>query len=359
MLKSKILHIAPALPPTGKGGEEKCIIKIIKYFSDKYDLTALIRKGKVDSGDFKIYNYDSKGTIKNYLIFIKKLTQSVKNSDLIHYHYPNYFYPNIIDLPIFLFIFLLLNKKFVIHIHLNIQFENFFGKIFYFFMLKIIFHFAKAIIVPTKFTKNLFIKKYQPNPNKIYIVPYGVSDEFFKRNLTRNKIFFKKILYIGRLHPWKQVDRIILAIEQMENYHLEIYGDGPERDYLQRLAKGLKNISFKGFKASETEIAMAFENADLMVLPSKAEEMPLSILESLAARVPVLCSQLPSIQSRYKDLIFYTTGEINDIRSKIEKITSKKNENKINRGRTYARKYTWSNVFLKIQKIYYEVIKKN
>lgn len=358
----RILHIGPALPPDGKGGQEKCMLKILQYFQKTYKLNILIKEGKSQEGRYSIYKFEPNFSIKNNVIFYKKLKFLLKRIDLVHFHYPDALFPKILIIPIFLFLNHFYKKKYIIHIHLMPSYTHFLWKIFqipYYFITKIFFIRATRIFTPTEFTKYSIYKNFKLNLNNIKIVPYGVANINFNLNLKRSIKNFKKIIFIGRLHPSKQVNRLIKAILQLtDDFKLSIYGDGPERKNLEKISKNNSRIKFYGYIEDEQHLSSAFEDADLMILPSKVEEMPLSIMESLAAGVPVICTNLPSIKSIYKDHIFYIDNCKNELIDTIYKVTSSNNDQVIKRGRSFAHNYTWEKHFKKIQSEYLEILMK-
>ncbi len=105
-------------------------------------------------------------------------------------------------------------------------------------------------------------------------------------------------------------------------------------------------------------LSVTFENANLMILPSLSEEMPLSIMESLAAGVPVLATSLPTIKSAYKNKINYIDEEdsIEILTREILKISKRDNRINIENGRKFAKNYSWSKNFKTIKEIYTKMV---
>lgn len=108
----------------------------------------------------------------------------------------------------------------------------------------------------------------------------------------------RRVLFLGRIHPTKCVDRLLLAWRDMENTHvgwdLIIAGRGDE-DYIRSLKEvaerqGLQRVSFVGplYGAEKTH---AYRNADLLVLPSHSENFGMVVAESLAHGCPVIASK--------------------------------------------------------------------
>ncbi|RYZ27742.1 MAG: glycosyltransferase [Chitinophagaceae bacterium] len=75
-----------------------------------------------------------------------------------------------------------------------------------------------------------------------------------------------------------------LALWQQDNWHLNIYGKGPDLFYLKNLASflGIQNkISFHG---SVSNIRMIWEQNHILLMPSLLEGMPLAVVEAMLCR---------------------------------------------------------------------------
>jgi glycosyltransferase involved in cell wall biosynthesis len=78
---------------------------------------------------------------------------------------------------------------------------------------------------------------------------------------------------------------------------VEIYGTGPEELMLRRrFGRTGVPVAFKGVVASE-DLATAFREADLFVLPSLEEGLPLALLEAMASGLPVVAAAVGGIPS--------------------------------------------------------------
>jgi glycosyltransferase involved in cell wall biosynthesis len=106
------------------------------------------------------------------------------------------------------------------------------------------------------------------------------------------------ILFMGRLHPIKGVDRLVVAFERVAskfpNALLVLAGPdeyGIERDFFMRAqARGLtQRVRFPGMVSGLLKSAL-LHRADLFCLPSDAEGFSMAILEALAHKTAVLIS---------------------------------------------------------------------
>lgn len=78
---------------------------------------------------------------------------------------------------------------------------------------------------------------------------------------------------------------------------LSIAGSGPERQALMNLAEKLgvsENVSFTG-RLDRDQMAALYRDADLMLNPTRVDNMPNSVLEALASGVPVVTTDVGGI----------------------------------------------------------------
>lgn len=125
--------------------------------------------------------------------------------------------------------------------------------------------------------------------------------------------------FIGRLSHEKGAKTLIEAANQLP-YKLVIIGGGPLMDELKSVAH--TNIKFVGFKQWD-DIKQLVGKARFSVIPSEwYENNPLSVIEAQCLGTPVLGANIGGIP----ELTDYTfsSGNIADLRSKIEKMWNSK-----------------------------------
>jgi glycosyltransferase involved in cell wall biosynthesis len=103
------------------------------------------------------------------------------------------------------------------------------------------------------------------------------------------------ILYVGRLHKQKGLDRFFRELphvfRELPEHDLLIVGEGKEQAALHRLAQRLliaDRVHFAGWQDDVPRIVAA---AEILVLPSRWEGMPNVVLEAMAAGKPVVATQ--------------------------------------------------------------------
>lgn len=139
--------------------------------------------------------------------------------------------------------------------------------------------------------------------DKLRIVHCGVVPERYAR--PRPSSDGLRLLFVGRLDPVKGVRVLLEAFAQartsVPDLTLDIIGDGPDRAHLATLARPFGDaVTFHGYKSQE-EVAAAMSAADVFVLPSFAEGLPVVLMEALAAGTPVICSQVAGVAELVED----------------------------------------------------------
>jgi len=98
-------------------------------------------------------------------------------------------------------------------------------------------------------------------------------------------------VFVGRLHPVKDVDTLLKAAAIVPELELVIVGDGPERTRLEAAAGRLgvhRRVRFHGFSSRVVDVLRA---ADAFLLSSHGEGMSNALLEAMACGLPCLVSR--------------------------------------------------------------------
>ncbi|MBE6138138.1 MAG: glycosyltransferase family 4 protein [Firmicutes bacterium] len=162
------------------------------------------------------------------------------------------------------------------------------------------------LIVPTQKTYDLFKEKYQIKRN-VHIIPTGIEiEKFYKENFKKEEIIRLRrslkistkdfiLTFVGRLGKEKSVDFLIEAHKKItskyKNVKLLIIGDGPEMDDFLSLTKKLNledHIIFTG-KVPWAMIPLYYQLSNVFVTASNTETQGLTLIEAMAASVPIVC----------------------------------------------------------------------
>jgi len=150
-------------------------------------------------------------------------------------------------------------------------------------------------------------------PGRIRIVPNGIDTNRFRpdpasRQLTRQLLGVgpntKLVINVGRLVPEKAQQLLIEAFAsivratdpaQQPDTHLFLVGDGPLRGDLEACIHRNGLTAFVTLLGKRTDVPDLLNAADLFVLSSDVEGMPLVIGEALASGCPVVATDAPGV----------------------------------------------------------------
>lgn len=195
---------------------------------------------------------------------------------------------------------------------------------------------ATELIVPTKKAYDLFKDKYKVDRN-VHIVPTGIEIErFYKENSKksdilrlREKLGIQKddfvILFVGRLGKEKSVDVLIegekMLAQKYPHVKLMIVGDGPDMEHFKQMVKENKiekNVIFTG-KVPYDQVPLYYEVSDIFATASRTETQGLTVIEAMAASLPVLAVDDDSFRiAVVNDLNGYLFNDLNGFVERVE-----------------------------------------
>lgn len=183
---------------------------------------------------------------------------------------------------------------------------------------------AWRVIVCSRYMEDELKRIFQLPGDKIRVVPNGVDLRRYQKKGEskdlRRDLFAapdeKIVLYVGRLVHEKGAHILIDAIPRILLHYPKakfiIAGKGPAADYLKSRARHLgiyERIYFTGYVDDATRDFL-YREADVAVFPSLYEPFGMVALEAMAARTPVVVSDVGGlseiVQHGENGLKFYT-----------------------------------------------------
>lgn len=196
---------------------------------------------------------------------------------------------------------------------------------------------------------------------KIYVIYCGVNTSEFKAK--SEKFSLPTVVCISRLTSYKRVEDLVWAfanlIKKGTKMSLLIIGQGPEEKKLRRIIQMLKLNKYVIFKRNLPRRALiqCLKSSYAFCLPSEVEGFGISVIESMAAGIPYVVSDIPvfkEITQNGKGGLIFKTGNIIDLTKKLDNLLVDKDlyTRKLKEGRHLARNYSWHNVAVQTEKIY-------
>ena len=138
-----------------------------------------------------------------------------------------------------------------------------------------------------------------------------------------------RMLAVGRLHEVKDHAFLVRACAQLQareiEFHCDIAGDGPERVRLESLIRKLgvqEKVTLLGH-TSRTQLDWLYKRADLVVLTSRSEGIPLVLMEAMARGKLVLApaiTGIPELVIAGKTGFLYRPGSMTDFLDQLTEI---------------------------------------
>ena len=301
----KILHVCPRYYPD-IGGVEEHVKNICERLAKKYDVSIFTTdpSGKLPNEEIvngvQVRRFKSWAPSEAYYFsrdLKKYLMENSGNYNIVHAHSYHAF-------PALYAAQAKAKNKLIFTPHFHGRGHSFLRNLLhipYKFLGKSIFARADKIICVSNYEKDLIIKSFKVDGEKIVIIPNGVNIEEF-RSLKRAKKDYKKdyksILCVSRLEEYKGIQYLIKVLPLLEgDVVLEIVGKGPYKEKLVKLA-GKLNVTerVKFFQdLPRNEFLQRYANADVFVLLSKHEAYGLSVAEALCAGIPCIVANTSAL----------------------------------------------------------------
>lgn len=167
---------------------------------------------------------------------------------------------------------------------------------------------AAAVMPVTANLRDAMLHHKLRNPNYV-IIPNVVDIDKFKPATVRTTYSKKVIVHLScftdRQKNISGILRVIKALSQLRNdFMLKLIGEGEDFDRMRSLAQelGLSDevVVFTGLKQG-VELVELLNHADLMIMFSNFENLPVVILESYACGVPVISTRVGGIHEHLND----------------------------------------------------------
>jgi len=230
---------------------------------------------------------------------------------------------------------------------------------------------STKIITPSNYVKREIVKTFGLNENKI-VVTYEAAEEEYASNCkpalpagrleTINDKQAKKesfLLYVGNTYPHKNITKLLEAILLLpKNVTLsivcprDVFKDRLENEIL---AKDLKDrVSVLPYQ-NVNSLTKIFAQSNAYVFPSLEEGFGIPGLNAMAAGLPLVASNIPTLKEVYGDAaLYFDPKNSKDIAEKINKvISSQKLSGELStKGKAQALKYSWQKMAKETLKVY-------
>ena len=220
----------------------------------------------------------------------------------------------------------------------------------------------KVIVISKVITKQLEEKYGYKDAALIYYgitcVPPLQSSDYIESIGLKKKQF---IIAVARFVEEKGFHDLLEAYSYLETpkTKLVLVGDADHETVyskeLKRRAQGAKNVVLTGF-VKEKKLAELFSHAQLFVMPSYHEGLPIAMLEAMSYNLPLLVSDIaPHCEADLPQDCYFRVGNVSSL---CEKLGSKLNGDAPSHdfSNRMAQQFNWDTVTQKTKAVYDEII---
>lgn len=316
-MRTKILHVIDSL---GRGGAETLLVGVIRslvtydhhivLLSDKNDFKDLIPEDCTIS----IVPFNRMYDLPFACLQLKKLIHSFK-PDIVHSHL---FWSSIIArlaTP---------SKVKLFYSNHCLQSLDAFQNRLYRLLEKALYNKRHTLISVSK-TVEADYKNFIKVKGRHVVLHNFVDDRFFSlKKMIRSTSITLKCIAVGRLATQKNWAFLLAAFSKLkgEDISLDIYGTGELKEKLEAIKNEyeLEKVQFKGLHRN---IEQVLPHYDLFISGSLYEGHPVSVLEAMAAGIPLLLSDIPVMHEAAQEFAVYF--DLADTQDFVEKIMFLKN----------------------------------
>ena len=160
-----------------------------------------------------------------------------------------------------------------------------------------------TVVVPSRKLAALASETWSISPRRLAYIPNGVDLSRFpvrENRLERWPTRRPVIGTVAALRPEKNIERLLRAFARLAvetDARLIIVGDGVERYRLEELARRMDLASRVEFVGHVAEPSSLYASFDVFALTSDTEQMPFSVLEAMAAGLPVVATDVGDVRA--------------------------------------------------------------
>lgn len=167
---------------------------------------------------------------------------------------------------------------------------------------------------------------------QLRIIPNGIDTQFWSPGVRRAETGGPlRLISVGRLEPVKGFDVLIEALAELHRRgtaaHLTLIGSGSQEPALRALAVQLglvEAVEFTGALPPE-DVRERFRTADMFVLSSYSEGMPLALMEAMACGLLCVATQVGGVDEITGGFVpLVEAGNFTSLANAIEKNTTKR-----------------------------------
>ena len=197
---------------------------------------------------------------------------------------------------------------------------------------RVMARFTDRFICVSEFERSLALRYRISSPRKLVVVYPGIetSEERPGRPSSDGPL---EVIFVGRLAPPKDPLLLLKAVAKLNldgKLRVKIVGDGELKEKAEQYKRdhGLQEIvSFTGTLPND-EVKQLLLRAHLLVLTSDWEGLPVSIMEAMAAGLPIVATRAGAVEELVEEGVngfLVNRGDVNGLTSALGRLVDNRN----------------------------------
>lgn len=320
----KVLHVINDLRV---GGAEKLLLDSLPlYKKNGIDSDLLLIKDANSSfrdalnNKINIYTLTKNSIYNPFLIF--KIIPFLRKYDLVHVHlFPSHYWIVLAKILSFCNTPIVFTEHSTSNNRRKNKYLNWLDKLMYYYL--------SHIVCISEEAKNS-LSKYLGTDSKISVIENGINLELYNSKNVKDKAkefdFFDKndikLIQVSGFKNPKDHTTLIRSLEHLPHHvKLILVGDGYLLNDTKLLVNNLKLNDRVLFLGNRLDIPELVNYADIVILSSLYEGLPLALLEGMAAHKPVIASSVPGNIDLVKEVgLLFTPKDSKDLAKNVKKL---------------------------------------
>jgi len=218
---------------------------------------------------------------------------------------------------------------------------------------------SDGVIFLTQYAQDAVLKATGALRGEVVVIPHGVNDRFRSRprihamDVAHDNDNPVRLIYVSDVSVYKHQGHVVEAVANLRSQGLPVILDllghaSPRalrrlRGVIQRFDSDFEFIRYHGV-VPYIEIHSHYKSADICVFASSCENMPNILLEGMASRLPVACSErgpMPEVLGVAG--VYFNPEDPEDIANALKKLAKSPElrANKAEAAYNRAQEYSW------------------
>ncbi|HET7302435.1 MAG TPA: glycosyltransferase family 4 protein [Candidatus Saccharimonadales bacterium] len=292
--------------------------------------------------------------------FFATLCREIDEHTIVHLHIGQAFTPEITALAS-----MLRHAPFIAELHIDFQPSGPAAALLPFYKKHIlgpVLRRADRVVVLNKAMQQRVRSLY--NIADAQIMSNGIDEAFFKVQRKRRYLGHGdqlRLLTVGRLTEQKNIGTLLRAIARCKrSVHLDVVGHGEQSAQLHALRDTLElagKVTLHG-KQPRQVVLDFYKDCDVLVMPSLYEAQPLVLLEAMAARIPIIGTDVVGVGEHLQNCGILVSPTEKALHEAIEQFgtTPEQLQTQVEQGFQKANNLRWSVLKHTYTSLYQEVL---